>query len=58
MQQHMGAPLKKERTGRRPLSCGSHIADSCEECPRGNAESWCNGNYEWSFEANTCIQGS
>merc|ERR1719333_1748934 len=29
------------------VSCGSHSAASCAECPQGNGESWCNGDCSW-----------
>jgi len=29
------------------VSCGSHSAASCAECPQGNGEPWCNGDCSW-----------
>lgn len=29
------------------VSCGGHKARCCAGCPRGNGESWCNGECEW-----------
>ncbi|KAL7575295.1 hypothetical protein ACA910_001820 [Epithemia clementina (nom. ined.)] len=29
------------------VSCGAHFARDCVSCPRGNGESWCNGECQW-----------
>jgi hypothetical protein len=29
------------------VSCGSHTAASCAECPQGNGAGWCNGDCSW-----------
>jgi len=29
------------------VSCGSHRAATCIQCPEGNGASWCNGDCEW-----------
>ena len=29
------------------LSCGSHYASSCEDCPQGHGAAWCNGDCNW-----------
>jgi len=35
------------------VSCGSHFAPTCAECPQGNGAAWCNGECVW--ENNQCI---
>eukprot|EP00397_Hematodinium_sp_SG-2012_P016444 GEMP01016775.1.p1 GENE.GEMP01016775.1~~GEMP01016775.1.p1 ORF type:complete len:658 (+),score=89.88 GEMP01016775.1:164-2137(+) len=30
------------------VRCGGHTAESCEACPQGNGELWCNGDCWWS----------
>ena len=56
MQHQLRSPLKK-RSGPRPVSCGAHKANSCDECPQGHGRDWCNGDCKWILEENTCIQG-
>lgn len=29
------------------VTCGSHYAPTCEECPRGHGMAWCNGDCSW-----------
>ena len=29
------------------VSCGGHRASSCDYCPKGHGESWCNGDCIW-----------
>lgn len=36
------------------VSCGSHAADSCSECPQGHGETWCNGECIWFTEE--CVE--
>ena len=36
------------------VSCGSHRASKCEDCPRGNGKSWCNGECTWKEDE--CIK--
>ena len=31
------------------VSCGSHSAPSCYQCPMGYGRSWCNGECKWSY---------
>jgi lysophospholipase L1-like esterase len=31
----------------RQISCGSHFAGTCAECPQGNGADWCNGQCQW-----------
>ena len=38
------------------VSCGSHEAPSCAECPQGHGEEWCNGACTW-VEEECCGQG-
>ena len=38
------------------VSCGSHEAASCAECPQGHGEEWCNGDCTW-VEERCCRQG-
>jgi len=40
-------PLPKTITETK-VSCGSHEASTCAECPQGNGAGWCNGDCEWS----------
>ena len=35
------------------VSCGLHIAKSCEEC--GPGESWCHGECQWNEGIGSCI---
>jgi hypothetical protein len=39
------------------LSCGSHKADICGECPQGHGRLWCNGDCEWDDSSNICVSG-
>ena len=32
------------------MQCGGHEAPTCDQCPQGNGESWCNGQCEWRDE--------
>ena len=32
------------------VSCGSHDAPTCDDCPQGNGAVWCNGDCSWSKE--------
>ena len=34
--------------------CGNHKADSCDKCPQGHGESWCNGDCKWTSKGQ-CI---
>jgi len=36
------------------VSCGSHEASSCEACPQGNGEGYCNGDCHWVNES--CVR--
>jgi len=44
---------------KRFVGCGQHNAASCEGCPQGNGEAWCNGECQWNqgggFGTGTCI---
>merc|ERR1719410_1922763 len=42
------------RIGKDRVSCGNHKADSCDKCPQGNGESWCNGDCKWTSKGQ-CI---
>eukprot|EP00956_Cyclotella_meneghiniana_P030344 scaffold75971_cov75-Cyclotella_meneghiniana.AAC.2 len=30
------------------VSCGSHRAANCGQCPQGHGEAWCNGDCRWA----------
>ncbi|KAL7527170.1 hypothetical protein ACHAWF_002064, partial [Thalassiosira exigua] len=36
------------------VSCGAHLARSCDECPQGHGADWCNGQCEWRDDQ--CVQ--
>ena len=36
------------------VSCGTHRALTCPECPEGHGASWCNGQCLWSNQTQTC----
>mmetsp|Transcript_36419 Transcript_36419/g.93945 ORF Transcript_36419/g.93945 Transcript_36419/m.93945 type:complete len:612 (+) Transcript_36419:102-1937(+) len=36
------------------VSCGSHRARTCGECPEGNGSTWCNGDCRWAKSTSTC----
>ncbi len=38
------------------VTCGSHFASSCAECPQGNGPSWCNGDCIWSPDSGGVCQ--
>ena len=29
------------------VSCGSHEATTCADCPQGNGPKWCHGDCQW-----------
>ena len=29
------------------VSCGGHLASTCNQCPQGHGASWCNGDCKW-----------
>jgi len=37
------------------VSCGSHSAQTCAECPQGNGKIWCNGDCKWSNSTESCV---
>jgi hypothetical protein len=41
---HKSYPGLANDTG---VACGNHEATSCDQCPRGNGASWCNGDCDW-----------
>ena len=36
------------------VSCGNHRAATCDDCPQGNGEVWCNGECSWSESSQKC----
>ena len=44
--------------GKGIVSCGSHRADVCANCPQGHGSDWCNGDCRWDDESNICVEGS
>lgn len=55
-------PLKKYKTypgftKDTPVVCGNHKAPSCDQCPQGHGESWCNGECEWQTNGE-CVRSS
>lgn len=44
---HPGLRLRNEPSS---VSCGSHHARSCDECPQGHGASWCNDQCIWKNE--------
>jgi hypothetical protein len=43
-------------TGNATVQCGGHEAPTCDECPQGHGESWCNGQCEWIDE--NCVRST
>lgn len=39
---------QQERIPKTSVTCGEHIAKSCQECPGSHGPSWCNGECIWS----------
>ena len=37
------------------VSCGGHFAASCDLCPQGRGETWCNGDCEWDVSSDECV---
>ena len=38
------------------VSCGSHSATTCAECPQGRGKNWCNGDCSWlSNNGGVCV---
>lgn len=37
------------------VSCGGHRALSCEKCPFGKGEGWCNGECKWCGSTKKCM---
>jgi len=35
------------------VSCGNHVASSCDKCPEGKGSAWCNGKCAW--KENNCV---
>ena len=35
--------------------CGSHKAATCQQCPQGNGEAWCNGDCAWCKSQKDCL---
>jgi hypothetical protein len=50
--------IMKETPPTGEVSCGGHVATSCNECPQGNGETWCNGDCEWDVSNNRCLMRS
>ena len=40
---------------KKSVICGGHKAASCELCPQGNGEAWCNGECSWCGDTRTCL---
>ena len=36
------------------VSCGNHRAATCDDCPQGNGEVWCNGECSWCESSQKC----
>ena len=36
------------------MLCGGHHASSCENCPQGKGEKWCNGDCLWDNRISVC----
>ena len=36
------------------VSCGNHRAATCDGCPQGNGEFWCNGECSWCESSQNC----
>ncbi|KAL3769221.1 hypothetical protein ACHAW5_010557 [Stephanodiscus triporus] len=36
------------------VSCGNHKAATCDDCPHGNGEVWCNGECSWCESSQKC----
>lgn len=48
-------------TGQPPktvVSCGNHVADTCQDCPQGNGPQWCNGDCSWNWSVSRCEPAS
>lgn len=50
--------IMKETPPTSEVSCGGHVATSCNECPQGNGETWCNGDCERDVSNNRCLMRS
>ena len=54
--------LQEDIMGRQPktssVSCGSHSAPNCIECPQDHGAAWCNGECTWHQESDLCVAPS